>query len=203
VWLCSPKLVKRDEADFRKSLDSGNWRIGRYPDIDSENERFLLYFEAHGLNNFKLSARLDDGKLVLQPEYPHLEDLFCAYLINECNGKSPPEMPLKICRPCGKLFASDLASAEYCSAKCRGKSFWTPERKRDYNKISRWEQQAANALKQKHGFTLADLDHLKKITARDNALDEIATRWENWPKMTEKVTYIRASILKGAQSHGR
>jgi len=198
-WLCSPKHVNRDEAEFKKALSSGDWRMGRYPHVDSETESFLSYFEEHGLKHFKLTAILLDGRVALRPGYLHFVDLFCAYLMNECNDQTPDEMPLKVCRRCEKLFSSDLKSAEFCSNKCREKSFWTSERKRDYNKVCRWETQAANSLKQRHGFTLADLDRLKKITAKNDTLDKIVARWKDWPKITEKVERIQAAISKGAK----
>ena len=110
----------------------------------------------------------------------------------------PAEMPVKVCRRCEKLFASDLKSAEFCSSQCREKSFWTSDRKRDYNKVCRWETHAANSVKQENGFTLADLNRLKKITGKKNALDNIAFRWKDWTKIAEKVDRIREA-LKGAK----
>jgi hypothetical protein len=195
-WLCLPKKVGRNEAEFKAALTSGNWRMGRYPEIDSESESFLSYFEEHGLRHFKLTPLLIDGRLSLGIDRTHLVDLFCAYLLNECNERDLAEMPLKVCRRCEKLFSSNLKSAEFCSTKCREKSFWTPERKRDYNKVCRWETHAENSLKKKHGFTIADMNRLKEITSKNQVLDKIAARWKDWPKITEKIERIRAAILK-------
>jgi hypothetical protein len=193
-WLCSPKRAERNEAEFKAARASGKWRMGRYPEVNSENESFLSYFEEHGLRHFKLTPLLIDGRLSLEIDRTHLVDLFCAYLLNECNARDLAEMPLKICRRCEKLFSSDLESAAFCSSKCREKSFWDPERKRDYNKVRRWETYAENSLKQKHGFTLADLDRLKAITSKNQVLDKISARWKDWSKITEKIERIRAAI---------
>jgi hypothetical protein len=103
-------------------------------------------------------------------------------------------MPIKICRECERLFSSNAKARKFCSDKCRENSFWPPERRRDYNKVLRWEERAADCAKGKNGFTLADLERLEKITSKNHALDKIAARWKKWPKMKEKVQCIGAAF---------
>ena len=96
TWLCSPKPLDPEVQTDLKSLASGKWEPGRYPQIGKQNERFVRYFETHGLRHFHIRLSLQDDRLIPQPRVAHLVDLFCACILDRCLGQKASEMPFKI-----------------------------------------------------------------------------------------------------------
>lgn len=64
TWLCSPKPLDPEVQTDLKSLASGEWEPGRYPQIGKQNERFVRYFETHGLRHFHIWLSLQDDRLI-------------------------------------------------------------------------------------------------------------------------------------------
>jgi len=198
-WLCSPKETKRAVSPqklmkWRRPLD-----VGRYPLIDQENERFVKYFEEHGLKHLRIRAFLDGAELAFPvrlcvlPRYQHFVDLFCAFLINECANKTPLEMSFKLCRQCEQLFSAQRPEAEFCSDDCRRKNFWTPERHRDYTYVSRIEKFTQKCAGRKFGYSDQDLQD--KFAESKSRLQEIEARWHGWPKIIEKIERIKRDAV--------
>lgn len=193
-WLCSPKEMKRAVSSQKLRKWPGTLEAGRYPLIDRENEQFVKYFEDHGLKHLRIRAFLEGVPatplcLCVLPRYHHFIDLFCAFLVNECAGKAPSEMPFKVCRQCEKLFSPQRLEAEFCSDDCRRKNFWTPERHRDYTYVSRIEEFTQKCTTRKFGYSDKDLQD--KLQESGNRLQEIENRWCDWPKIIEKIKKIK------------
>jgi PAS domain S-box-containing protein len=155
---------------------------------------FVRYLEDHGLKHFRMKASLQRGRLHLFPNCLHFVDLLCAFLLDECHDKDPSEMPIKVCRHCSQLFASQRKEADFCSEKCRTKSFWTDERKRDYTYVDRLEKFANTCSAQVRGFSLQNLRDKLNSPKSETRLREVEARWHDWPKLIDKVKKIRAMI---------
>lgn len=197
-WLCSPKDPKPSvsPARLRKLAASGKlgWgNLGRYPLIDKTNENFIKYFEDHGLKHFKIHPALEGGhhggpvRLELRPRCEHFVDLFCAFLLSECSGKTQSEMPVKFCRRCGKLFGSHQTKAGFCSRDCQWRNYWTPERKRD-DKFVKDLQKFAESCKPRYGRSIENLR--AKLAANKQRLDKIKMVWKGWPTILDKIHSI-------------
>ena len=182
TWLCSTKNPKRavSPQKLTELLKSGRLYWGRYPDIDRETENFVRYFEDHGLKHFRFYASVQEGRLLLFPRCNHLIDPFCAFLLHQCEGKRPEQMPVKLCPQCRRLFLAQGAK-KFCSAPCHDKAFWTPERKADYAYVCRLGD-----------YSKADLQKRLEEQKVQNRLDEIETRWPAWQTINDKVGNIRA-----------
>jgi hypothetical protein len=199
-WLCTPKNTKSTgfAARLRKLATSKKFgweNMGRYPLIDKKNELFVQYFENHGLKHFRIHPTLEGGqhgspvRLELRPRCRHFVDLFCAFFLAECSGKTPSEMPVKLCRLCGKLFPSQQRKAEFCSRNCQWRNYWTPKRKRD-DKFIKDLQKFAETCKPEYGRSIKNLR--AKLTADRERLDEIKRAWKDWPTILDRIHSIEA-----------
>lgn len=202
TWLCGPKHAAHGLPQKRllKLHRAGKVEWGRYPDIDSHNEDFVEYFERHGLRDFKLRASLQEGELLLFPRLQHIVDIFCAFLINECAGKKPDDMPVKICLSCGKLFSvfklkgKTRARKRHCSLNCQQAGWWTKEKRADDVYVKRLSEVAEYALTGKHGYAAANLRERLDRPRVKQRLEKIKNRWEReWPKIAERVAEIEQS----------
>jgi hypothetical protein len=181
-WLCSTKNPQRaaEPQQLTELLKLGKLYWGRYPDIDRESDNHVRYFENHGLRHFRFTASLQDGRILLFPHCRHLIDPFCAFLLHQCEGKQPEEMPVKLCPRCKRLLLAQGAK-RFCSATCHDKAFWTRERKADYAYVCRLEDYSRRDLR----------EWLKKHKVRSR-LDEIKARWPAWQTINDKIKNIMA-----------
>jgi len=183
-WLCGLKEDKRGpEGEFRARSKAGKLEWGRYPEIDRRSERFVAYFENHGLKHFKLRASLQHGELVLFPRIRHLVDPFCAFLLNECAERKREEMPVKLCSTCGKLFSvfnlrsKARARKEHCSLKCQQAGWWTSEKRADDIFVKRLCRLAQDAQDGRYGHTLSDFRKRFDRAEVRRRLERIKRRW--------------------------
>ena len=154
----------------------------------------IKYLETHGLKHFTMRPRLEDnGILILSPRCLHLIDLFCAFLLSECQGKGPAEMPLKICRRCALLFVSERKSTEFCpTTKCQWKAYWTPERKSDHEYVRRLTQLADKCSSSSGGYSVADLRKKLEQPKVRQRLQQIEECWHaEWPGIVKKVAEVK------------
>jgi hypothetical protein len=165
-WFCLPKNPKLGVAvsEHRRLLSSGKLEWGRYPNIDMENEKFVRYFEQHGLKDFTLRASLC-GVVMVRPRLKHLVDFFCAFLLCECANKGYAMMPIKFCvRPgCGRLILPARRTKDYCD-DCYSRAYWTPE-KRFEHRIKNFPETMKRRLRREHEERLAR----KKMRAKKRA----------------------------------
>lgn len=199
TWLCGPKQAEHGlpQKQLLELFRAGKIEWGRYPDIDSHNEDFVEYFERHGLRDFKLGVSLQEGKLLLFHRLRHIVDIFCAFLINECAGKKPDEMPVKICLSCGNLFSvfklkgKARARKRHCSLNCQQAGWWTKEKRADDVYVKRLSEFAENALDWKHGYAPVNLRERLERARVKQRLEKIKNRWpKEWPKIVERVAEI-------------
>jgi hypothetical protein len=160
TWLCSPKPSPGDQ-------------------------RFLAYFDEHGLRHFQKHLDVRDGAMQMFTRPLDLIDLLCVYLLRECQDKQPAEMPVKLCRGCHRFFSAADRKGKarvrkgFCSKKCQEGAYWK-KRRADYRYVSRLlEEYSPPALRQR-------LEN-PKVQKR---LDRIAARWIDWPKMVDMLTDI-------------
>lgn len=198
-WLCSPKDPKPalPIKTLKALLESGQADRGRYPDIDQVSENFVKYFEDHALTDFQKQLSLNGGTLAVVARPRHLVDLFCVFLLDECRNKLPAEMPIKICRKCGKFFSvAELegkarSRKQFCSAKCQSAAWWPPEKRRDDAFTKRLASFANKCRTGVRGFSIADLG--RRLEKGKQRLDRIEERWKaDWPEIVERVRMIRA-----------
>lgn len=202
-WLCSKKESKRvaSARTMSRLMQLGKLEWGRYPDIDKTNEKFVRYFEIHGLEHLRVRLSLQEGRLMLFPRCSHFVDLLCAFLLNECSRKSHEDMPLKICLECRRVFKTDRR-ADFCTRECQWKHYWTPARRRDDIYLKRLERRIEDCLKGRHGFGIQDLQPIVTSHNLSGRLDAIEKNWKEWPKMMNRISVIRAHITK-QKSDGR
>lgn len=179
TWLCSAK--NPDQVVFSRDITE-SWV--RRPEVDRETEGFVRYFEDHGLNHFQFQISLQYGCLLLFPSCRDSIDPFCAFLLQECEGKRPEEMPVKLCPRCKRLFFAQGAK-KFCSSTCHDKAFWTPQRKADYAYVNRLGDYSPAALQ-------------KRLNERkvQNRLREIEGRWPAWQTTIDKIRDIWAVVPK-------
>jgi hypothetical protein len=199
-WLCSPKRSPLDDPEVRKTysakkLDKLYEKFGQvFPFVEQGSMRFLKYFQQHGLDHVKPQLYVPEGKLLRYPTWLHAVDVFCAVLLDECQGKSnPSEMPIKICRGCQKLFVSYRKDAEFCpGGNCQRDAWWPDEKHRDYEWVRRQCDFARNCSGKQHGYKLA---HLRQKLAKPKVqkrMQELRARWSKWPKILEMIDEIEA-----------
>jgi hypothetical protein len=193
-WLCLPKLV--ESALSSQELDalaaSGKLDFGRYPEIDRDSERFVAYFEDHALKHFQRHLYLRDGRILSTWTPKHLIDLFCVFLLAECAGKTPSQMPMKVCRKCNKLFFTDLEGKarerkQFCSLACQQGGHWTKSNlaRSDSGFIDRLLENSSSELRKR----------LANPTVQER-LARIKTQWQDWKTVAEKVKEIEAVGLE-------
>jgi hypothetical protein len=183
-WLCAEKPESDLVARFNRRL-YGLGRWGRYPDIDRTAEKFAQYFEEHGLQHIKLHVMIPDGqRLASYASCTHWVDLFCAFLLRECGGKYPRQMPIKLCRRCGKLFSSTRSDTQFCpGGDCQRKNFWNDERHRDYEFARRHLKFAENCVRRQFGYSIDDLRSKLAKPGVKARLQSIRQRWKDWPQI--------------------
>ena len=194
TWLCSPKQVGPDVQTSLKLLASGKWEPGRYPQIDKKSERFVRYFETHGLRHFHIRLSLQGERLVPQPRISHFVDLFCACILDLCLNRKPSEMPFKICPTCGTLFLSERKL--FCSTHCQWKHYWTPERRADDKWVKDLEK-FSRTCKLQHSRSIEDLRTklaAPKVKERLKSIKEKAKKedWSGWAKVIQKIETVEA-----------
>lgn len=192
TWLCSPKHASPDAPNNLKLLASGKWEPGRYPQIDKKNERFVRYFEAHGLKHFHIRLSLQGDRLVPQPRIGHFVDLFCACILDRCLDRKTSEMPFKICPTCGTLFVSERK--QFCSQECQWKHYWTPERRADDKWVKDLEK-FSRTCKRQYGRTIEDLRNrlaLPKLKMRLESIKKKAENeeWSGWPRIIRRIQAV-------------
>lgn len=153
VWICSQE--KPRPLRFMRASDALKCPRaveGRYPTITAEDEQFVDYLEKRGVRAFKWSLRWMDGRLLLCPDRPrNLVDLFCAFMVEQCAGKLPKELPVRRCASvgCGRFFLVARRSGKFCSDNCRVKSYWTREKRRKYMRKWRLAQLSPDVRRKK------------------------------------------------------
>jgi hypothetical protein len=142
-WLCSPKSRCTNVREVEKHLRKfGQAFWDRYPE-GTTDRRFLRYLATHGVLEFERRPRVLGRRVFLLARWKHPIDPFCAFLLEQCVGKLPMELPVRFCaRPeCGRFFAFFRNTAKFCSASCRARSHGTPEKRREY--MRRWRLKKA------------------------------------------------------------
>jgi len=198
TWLCSPKYSDPAASPSLKLLAAGKVQPGRYPLIDKKSEKFIRYFESHGLRHFRSRLSLQDGRLLPLPLVVHLVDVFCACILDRCIGREVAEMPLKICPRCGKLFLSERR--EFCSKDCQWKHYWTPERHSDDKWVKDLEK-FAERCRPKYGCSVADLRKKlasPKVMQRLKSIKEKAKKenWAGWARIAQRIEAIETLAVK-------
>jgi hypothetical protein len=197
TWLCSAKESKPGASPNRmmKLLKAGKLEWGRYPHLDKSDERFLEYFEIHGLRHLKTRLSLQEGRLILAPRYYHLVDLFCAALVSQCRERKPSEVPFGLCPECQRLFyRSSQRMKAFCSRKCQWRHHWTAEKRRDDRYVKRLEELSTNSARRIRGFSAEDLSKRLAAAAVEQRLHTIAQRWTSeWPRLTQRSQALLAA----------
>jgi len=202
-WLCSTKNPKSAvSAEELEKLSAKDLERGRFPDIDETSERFVAYFERHGLKHFqnRLALENSDGvagensRLAFYFRPLHVIDLFCAFLVKECRDREPSSMPIKVCNRCDKFFSTHaLGKARtrkrYCSAKCQRGTYWTRERRSDYRYVERLDPHPESSTGM---YSHPDLRKRLKKTKVKARLQKIKARWADWQRLQDKLAYLRA-----------
>ncbi len=183
TWLCSSKDSQAAASPSLKQLESGNVEWGRYSLIDKKSEKFIRYFEDHGLRHFRSRLSLQNGRLLPLPRIVHLVDVFCACILDRCLGRTVSEMLLKICPRCGKLFLSQRS--KFCSEICQWKSYWTPERRSDDKWVKDLEK-FSERCRPKYGRSIEDLQ--KRL-----ALPKVIQRLESIKRVSSRQLKVRAA----------
>jgi hypothetical protein len=200
-WLCTEKPETDGVARIEKSLVVLG-KVGRYPDIDQTSEKFVRYFEEHGLKHVKLHVMLLGQRLFLHTSCTHWVDLFCTFLLRECSGRLPHQMPIKLCRHCGKLFSSTRSDTEFCpKGGCQRKNFWSEERHNDYEFVRRYMKIAEYCASSRSGYALQDLRTKLEKPRVKQRLQLIQERWRDWPRILKMIKTIgeTAQLSKGSQ----
>lgn len=192
IWLCSPKDSEPAPSPSMKLLASGRVMPGRYPLIDKKSEKFVRYFEAHGLRHFRSSLSLQEHTLLPVPRIVHLVDAFCACILDRCLGRKVSKMPVKICPRCNNLFLSERK--QFCSKDCQWKSYWTPGRRADDKWVKDLER-FCERCRPKYGRTVADLRKklaLPKVKQRlESIKKQIANEdWTGWARIAQRIKVI-------------
>lgn len=204
-WLCQDKQVRpaipQDELERLAIADQ--LQKGRYPCVDQVSESFIKYLEEHGLKDFQSGLYLENGKLLRYPQPAHVVDLFCHFLVTECLDKSPNEMPIRVCRGCGKLFSAITPTGkvntkkEHCSRACQQAVWWPKQKRADDAYVKRLREFAQNSVQQKNGYSRSDLFERLRRPDVKRRLADIKKQWKtSWPKIVERVKEIEEISLK-------
>jgi hypothetical protein len=194
TWLCSPKGADQIAPPSLRLVASGKWEPGRYPQIDKKTENIIRFFENHGIKHFKSRLSLQDGRLLPLPRIVHLVDLFCAYVLDRCLGRTVSKMPIKSCPTCRKLFVSDRK--HFCSKECQWNHYWTPERRADDKWVKDLEKFSKHC-KPKYGRSLADFQKklaLPKVKQRLASIKKKIEQkdWAGWEKIAQRIEEIES-----------
>jgi hypothetical protein len=198
TWLCSPKDSDPGASASMRLIALGKRTPGRYPFIDKKSEKFVGYFEAHGLRHFRSSLSLQEGRLLPLPRIVHLVDVFCACILDRCLGRKPCEIPVKICPRCGELFLSKRR--EFCSKDCQWKSYWTRVRRSDDKWVKDLEKFTERCRPQ-FGRSIVDLQKrlaLPKVMQRlESIKKKIANEdWAGWARIAQRIEAIERRAAK-------
>lgn len=189
-WLCSEKVAqpKLSPSELEALAATGQLDWGRYPEIDQDSERFVAYFEDHAVKQFQQHLYLRDGRLLSTWTPKHLVDLFCVFLLAECAGKAPSQMPMKLCRGCDKLFFTALEGKardrkQFCSLQCQQGGHWTKSNRArsDSGFVERLLENSSTELRER----------LANPIVRER-LARIKNEWPEWKTVMEKVKTIEA-----------
>ena len=196
TWMCSEKIVEKSISIGVSSLRRVEWGRGRL--IGRDNERFVSYFEAHGLKNFQRHLSLQQGILLSRPRLHRYVDLFCAYVLDLTLDCEPSEMPIKICPNCQMFFASQRN--KYCSSRCQWKNYWTPER-RKHDKWVRDLEVFLKMCKPRYGRSIRDLRSrlsTPKAIQRIAAIRQLAASesWSGWANVIERLNSVERAAAK-------
>jgi hypothetical protein len=133
-WLCSLKAHGSDRREVERHLRKFGIVLEDRLPTAAKDRPFLRYLETHGVLDFKRRPRVGGGALFILARWKHAIDPFCAFLLEQCAGKTTRELPIRICaRPeCDQFFMFARNTAEFCSDSCRTRSFWTPKKRREY-----------------------------------------------------------------------
>src|ERR1700730_5840988 len=143
----------------------------------------------------------DGQRLFFYASCTHWVDLFCTFLLRECSGRFPHQMPIKLCRHCGKLFASTRSDTEFCpGGGCQRKNYWSEERHNDYEFVRRHMKFAENCVRPQSGYSLEDLRTKLEKPKVKRRLQAIQRRWPDWPKILKMIKTIgeTAQVSKGS-----
>jgi len=214
-WLCSPKNPKPAVSAQQLKTLAGSMKLewGRYPDIDETSERFVKYFEDHGLRHFRKRLALEgthpklpndlsleemgdwyrqvemhrrENNILIQYALPlHTVDLLCVFLLNECRDKQPSQMPVKLCPQCQRLF-----SVSGLEGKARERKTFcsTKCQQREYWKERKADYQYVKRLDPSPNsntgmYSPSDLHRKLKEPETRERLLAMKERWKDWPKM--------------------
>ena len=193
-WLCTEK----PEPEGITWLDE---KLICHP-VTDHAKKSIKYFQEHGLQHIKLHVMMPDGmRLFSHANCTHWVDLFCIFLLRECSGRFPHQMPIKLCRYCGKLFSTTRSDTEFCPGRgCQRKNFWTEARHNDYEFVRRHMKFAENCLSPQSGYSLEDLRTKLDKPRVKQRLQAIQQRWSDWQKILEMIKTIgeTAQVSKGS-----
>ena len=212
TWLCKPKpsgprLFEKDDFGIKPLPYPGLFESERDPFMESNPA--VDYFEKHGMVDFKLLPFVKDDCLYLVPRCSCLIDVFCYFLLNECAGKKPDELPVKICPSCGRFFSAfDLTGGarirkQHCSNSCQQGGWWPKDKRADHAYVKRLWEFAESASKGKSGYTPADLRKRLNRPRDRQRLEKIKNRWsKDWPRIVERIAEIER-LAQGEVKHGK
>jgi hypothetical protein len=193
-WLCTEK-----PEPVITWLDDN---LIRHP-VTDHAKKSIKYFQEHGLQHTKLRVMMPDGmRLFSHASCTHWVDLFCIFLLRECSGRFPHQMPIKLCRYCGKLFSTTRSDTEFCPGRgCQRKNFWSEERHNDYEFVRRHMKFAENCLRPQFGYSLEDLRTKLEKPKVKRRLEAIRKRWPDWQKILKMMKTMEetAPVSKGSQ----
>jgi hypothetical protein len=187
AWLCSPKRVSKSR---RRTPGGGS---GWFTEREPASRGYLRYFETHGLSHINQSLWTPSSRRTFHvtSTFRHWIDLFCAFLVNECRGTLPKEMPVKICRRCKRLFSVAESSGKarrrkaYCSTKCQQDGFWTPKRRAEDRFVRRFEDLSPVVL----------TERCKQPSVQER-FQEIEKHWPPESKIVFRIQEIRIRAAK-------
>jgi hypothetical protein len=191
-WLCGPKPPAPrlfTLQDFGLEPLPGPSLFGSERDPFTDESAHLAYLEKHGMKHFKLLPYVKDGRFWFAPQIECFVDALCAFLLAECAGKYPEDMPIKLCLGCGKLFSVTSLSGqrrrkkEHCSKGCQRRGWWSKERHRDDVYVKRLEEYKLAALRRR-------LEN-PKVQKR---LEKIKNTWKDWPTIIKRVSEIEEAL---------
>jgi hypothetical protein len=214
-WLCSPKTPEPavSAQELKKLAGSMKLERGRYPDIDETNERFVKYFEDHGLRHLEKRLALEairpklpndasieetdnwsrqwelprrKNNILIQYARPsHVIDLFCVFLLKECLDREPSQMPVKLCSRCGALFSVSELEGKARERKkfCSTKCQESTFWTRERRADYRYVERLVDKYKDLPPKLRVGLQQPKTQTR----LYGIIERWKDWPLLSGKL----------------
>lgn len=196
IWLCTPRQLPEISVDPVEHSDSDllNPFLALRADVlgillspprTAEDEKYLRYFEQHGITHIKKDLTWALDRLAIRSTPLHLIDLFCSFLI-EGALQGQDDMPVKMCSNCQSLFSCTKLKGrarlkkKYCSTKCQNAGYWVVDRRTDYRYVERFDD-------------YSDPDLRKRLTEPkvQQRLQEIEERWSKWPGILDRIKVLR------------